>query len=146
MKVTALEEYGLRCMLMFAKTPEKSLTIPEISEHEGLSLPYTGKLLMILKKSDLVKAERGRNGGYSLTKPPEEINLKDIFSALGDSLYGAHHCDKYSTQDECCVHAGSCQVGGLWSMFDHYITEVLKNVTLADIAAGKINYRELIST
>ena len=52
MKITALEEYGLRCMLLLADSGSRMpLTITEISAKEGLSIPYTGKLLMILKQA-----------------------------------------------------------------------------------------------
>ena len=54
MKITALEEYGLRCMICFSAAPDGKLTLPEISSQEGLSLPYAGKLLMLLKKAGLV--------------------------------------------------------------------------------------------
>ncbi len=69
MKITALEEYGLRCMIALAQNwPEKSMTMPEISAKEGLSIPYVGKLLMLLKRAGLVKALRGRNGGFTLAE------------------------------------------------------------------------------
>ena len=54
MKVTALEEYGLRCMVLLARSEEDHpLTLPEFSDREGVSVPYAGKLLMILKKFTL---------------------------------------------------------------------------------------------
>lgn len=139
MKITAPEEYGLRCMLLFALAkPGKALTLPEISSKEGLSLPYAGKLMMILKKAGLLKAVRGRNGGYVLSQPPEKIRLDEIFSALGDSLYGPHHCDRYGKDKDNCVHSGECPVGTVWSFFDQYIQTVLSKLTLADVASGKV--------
>ncbi|UCD18382.1 MAG: Rrf2 family transcriptional regulator [Candidatus Zixiibacteriota bacterium] len=138
MKVTALEEYGLRCMLLFAGNDNRApLTLPKISTAEGLSLPYAGKLLMILKKAGLVRAVRGRNGGYSLTKPAHEITLQEILAALGNSLHGSHHCDRFSVNNEDCIHTGNCVIGGIWSTFDNYIQGMLANITLADIALGK---------
>jgi len=138
MKITAPEEYGLRCMLLFARNkPGQSLTLPEISEKEGLSLPYTGKLIMILKKAGLLKAVRGRNGGYILAQAPDKIKLDEIFAALGDKLYGPHHCNRYGKDN--CVHSGRCRVASIWSFFDHYIQTVLSQLTLADVAAGKVD-------
>ena len=65
MKITAIEEYGLRCMILLARN-NAPMSLPEISDAEGLSIPYAAKLLGILRKADLVSAERGRNGGYRL--------------------------------------------------------------------------------
>ena len=86
MKVTALEEYGLRCMLLFVEKGNGApLTIPEIGASEKLSIPYAGKLLMILKQAGLVRAVRGRKGGYMLYKPPPilaEFPEKVIFERM----------------------------------------------------------------
>ncbi len=143
MKVTALEEYGLRCMLSFVRQGhETPLTLPEISSREGLSIPYVGKLLMILKKAGLVKAVRGRNGGYMLAKKPREMKLGEIFSALGDPLYGTHHCERYSGDNDCCVHKEDCKVKTIWSAFDSFISGALEKTTLADLASGDYNFFE----
>ncbi len=138
MKVSALEEYGLRCMILLAKSheQEETLSIADISSKEGLSIPYAGKLLMILRKGGLVIAERGRQGGYSLTRPPEEIPLKDIFDALGETLFGISHCARHAGGRENCVHGDDCTVQHIWLSFDRFINDILKTVTLADLAAG----------
>ncbi len=143
MKITALEEYGLRCMIRFSVAPDGRLTLPEISSQEGLSLPYAGKLLMRLKKAGLVTAVRGRSGGFVLIKPAGEIYLKEILAALGSSLYGSHHCDRYSVDEEMCRHQGDCKVGTLWGFFNQHIQSAIEKVTLADVAAGKLNYSQL---
>lgn len=137
MKVTAIEEYGLRCMLLFAASDSGlPLTLPEVSSKEGLSIPYAGKLMALLKQAGLVKAVRGRSGGYVIAKPAEEIALKEILNALGESFYGQHHCERY-TRKENCVHEGDCTVGSVWIAFDRFIDQVLQKVTLADLASGK---------
>ena len=71
MKFSSQEEYGLRCLLRIARQGRKaSLTIPEISEAEGLSSFYVAKLMRILRRAGLVKSARGQIGGYSLSRPP----------------------------------------------------------------------------
>ena len=145
MKVTALEEYGLRCMILFSASPKGMLTLPEISSKEGLSLPYSGKLLMLLKKAGLVKAVRGRNGGFVLSRPDNEIYLSEILAALGNSLYGSHHCDRYSVDEESCRHTSDCKVGILWGFFNQHIQSIIEKVTLADVAAGNLNFTKLVN-
>ncbi|HDL03119.1 MAG TPA: Rrf2 family transcriptional regulator [candidate division Zixibacteria bacterium] len=143
MKVTALEEYGLRCMLLFTEKGDRGpLTIHEISASEKLSVPYAGKLLMILKQAGLVRAVRGRKGGYVLTKPPEQIQLREIFAALGEPFFGNHHCRRYAGDSEICVHDDDCKVRNMWSTFDRFISGILEKVSLADLASGRFNYLE----
>jgi|WetSurMetagenome_2_1015567.scaffolds.fasta_scaffold34693_2 Rrf2 family transcriptional regulator, iron-sulfur cluster assembly transcription factor len=140
MKITALEEYGLRCMLLLAKCgPDEYLTLPDFQAREGLSIPYAAKLLMILKKADLVKSVRGRNGGYALAKPAETIILKEIFEALGEPAYSSTHCARHSGMFEICVHTGECKVRDIWKSFDSFMSQILDKITLADIATGKLD-------
>ncbi len=116
------------------------MTLPEISSKEGLSLPYAGKLMMKLKKAGLVKAVRGRNGGFTICRPASEIYLKEVLSALGNSLYGSHHCDRYSSDKEICRHHNNCKVGTLWGFFNQQIESAIEKVTLADVASGNLNF------
>jgi Rrf2 family protein len=136
MKVTALEEYGLRCMVLLAKNDGGPLTLPEISSKEGLSLSYAGKLLMCLKKAGLVKAVRGRQGGYELSKSADEFNLKQIFDALGEPLYNHKHCDRYTGEEKKCIHKTDCNIRGMWKGFNQIIRSVLGEITLADLSIG----------
>ena len=138
MRVTALEEYGLRCMLLLARNQDESLTLPEFSRLEGLSIPYAAKLLMILKKAGLVKAVRGRSGGYELARSADEIHLKEIFDAVGEPLFSPAHCRKFSGDDLVCAHTGDCSVKNIWQGFGSMINNILEGVTLADIASGNI--------
>ena len=143
MKITALEEYGVRCMLALARNwPDKSVTMPELSVSEGLSVPYVGKLMMILKQANLVKAARGRKGGYKLITPPDEISLDTIFKALGEPIYTAKHCEKYSGENDVCVHDGDCTVRHMWESFNDFISGILHNLSLADLLNG--NYQLVI--
>jgi len=140
MKVTALEEYGLRCMLLLARhAGEGGITLPEISAREGLSLPYAGKLLMILKQAGLVQAVRGRHGGYTLAKVAAEIPLREVLAALGEPVFSPSHCERYVGDSECCVHVNDCTVRTVWGTFNKFVNGYLDSVTLEDLASGRLN-------
>jgi Rrf2 family protein len=143
MKVSAIEEYGLRCMVLLAKNNGGPLTLPEISEKEGLSLSYSGKLLMLLKHADLVKSVRGRQGGYVLAKPAEEFVLKQIFDALGTPLYNPKHCERYTGDLANCIHTGDCTIRGMWKGFSRIFDGMLKKLTLADLANGNYDFKHI---
>jgi len=141
MKVSAIEEYGIRCMVLLARQDGGSLTLPEISEAEGLSISYAGKLLNILKKASLVKSVRGRLGGYGLAVPPENLPLNKIFEALGEPLYTPkRHCNQYTGEKEECVHTQDCTVRGMWRGFSKIISGVLGKLTLKDLASGEYDF------
>ena len=140
MKITALEEYGFRCMLLLAKSGlDTSLTLTQFAEHERLSIPYAAKLLGLLKKSGLVKSVRGRNGGYALARDPEKIVLNEIFDSLGDPVFSRDHCDRFTGKEEYCVHADNCSVRHIWISFDGFLSNLLSRITLADMASGEVD-------
>jgi Rrf2 family iron-sulfur cluster assembly transcriptional regulator len=140
MRITALEEYGIRCMVLMARHGhESSLTLTEFAEHERLSIPYAAKLLALLKKSGLVKSVRGRNGGYILARIPEKIFLNEIFDSLGDRVFSLDHCDRYTGNDDFCVHTDDCSVRHIWMSFDGFISNMLSRITLAEVASGEVD-------
>jgi Rrf2 family transcriptional regulator, iron-sulfur cluster assembly transcription factor len=143
MKISALEEYGIRCMLLLARSePDEAVALPEFREKEGLSIPYAAKLLMILKRAGLVKASRGRKGGYALARTADKIFLKEIIESLGEPAFSSSHCKRHTGQLNTCVHQDDCQVRVIWKSFDSFINQLLRGITLADVAAGKLSILE----
>ncbi len=137
MKVTALEEYGLRCLVLLAKRgQDQPMSLSEIGDSEQVSVPYAAKLLALLKQGGLVRALRGRSGGYVLAKSAEDITLAQVFRALGEPLFSGGHCERFtaSGQRHDCVHFEDCTVRDVWSSFQVLMNEVLDHVTLADVA------------
>ena len=135
MKITAQEEYGLRCLLQLARHegPEP-LTVAHIAEAEGLSVPYVGKLLAALRQSGLVDSVRGRSGGFVLCRPPQEISASEALRALGGQLFEPEFCEAHHGSNEVCVHLGRCSIRSLWSVVGDLIERVLAQTTLADLA------------
>ena len=73
MKLSAQEEYGLRCLLQVASAPDHFLTIPEIARREALSEAYVAKLASALRRADLLVSVRGKKGGVALARSPFEV-------------------------------------------------------------------------
>lgn len=134
MRISSIEEYGLRCLITLASQgKDEQLTIPEIAQKEGLSEPYVGKILSLLKKGKLIKSVRGRNGGFSLSRTPEKISLLEAVTTLGGPLIEHDHCNKYTGLLEKCVHFDCCSVRYVLGGLIEYIGEFLSKTTLADV-------------
>lgn len=134
-------------MVLLASRTESEgpISLAEIGEHEGLSVAYAAKLLALLRKAGLVSAERGRNGGYTLTKPAEKTTLREIFDSLGEPVFSAAHCSKYTGVDGTCVHIAGCSVRNVWRGFDRFIGKLLDKITLADIITSGYNMADSYS-
>src|SRR5919198_5545444 len=110
MKVSAREEYGLRCLLQLARLGEgEFLTLAQIAEREGISQANAGKLLWILNKAGLVHSIRGTKGGYRLARPASEIRLSEVIKVLDqDEL--ASHCKSFTGVLDSCIHTSDCGI------------------------------------
>ena len=134
MKVTAQEEYGLRCMIQMAVSSlEHPLTIHEVAGREGLSIPYVSKLMARLREAGLVDSVRGRAGGYFITRPPEKVSVSEIMASLGDRLFEQQYCERYPGDEAECVHMGGCSIRSLWGTLEGLVEQVLRRTTLADL-------------
>jgi Rrf2 family protein len=134
-KLTANEEYGVRCLvrLAYAGYTGGSLTIPEISLAEGVSPAYAAKILRVLRKGGFVKAARGKEGGYTLARPAAEIAIGDVIDALGGRLFESRFCDSHAGQAPICTRSVDCSVRSLWRAVQVAVDHVLSRTTLHDL-------------
>jgi Rrf2 family protein len=132
MKLSANEEYGLRCLVRLGYANE-GLTIPEISQAEGVSTAYAAKLLRVLRQGGFVKAARGKDGGYTLARPAGEIVIGDVIEALGGRLFESSFCESHSGQAAICTRSVDCSVRSLWRAVQVAVDQVLSNATLRDL-------------
>jgi len=132
MRLTAQEEYGLRCLLRVARGQE-SMTTPEIAVREGLTQAHVHKLMRLLRRGGLVKSVRGRNGGYQLARPAEEISVGAALAALGDSFYSSDFCREHTGNERTCVRNSDCSIRALWIAIDHAVQRSLQSTKLSDL-------------
>ena len=147
MKISAQEEYGLRCLLRLTQTPTAAQTLPEVAAAEGLSVPYVAKLMAVLRDAGLIESTRGRSGGYRLAKPPEEIGLGSLLLELGDPLFEeSDYCQRHAgiAADGVCVHHGDCSLKALWGMLEQWMRGTLNQITLADLMEHEGRIAELL--
>lgn len=113
------------------------MTIPQISEVEGLTPTHVAKLLMILRKDGFVTATRGQQGGYTLARPAVEIRVGDVLAALGGKLYDDDFCSRHSGHAHICSAGVDCSVRSLWQVIQEAVDNVVNRMTLADLLTSK---------
>lgn len=144
MKVTAQEEYGLRCLLQLVRNSNapRPVTVREIAEKEGLSFAYAEKLLRILAKAGLAQSIRGVNGGYRLVGDPETLSVGDAIRALGSFLTHGQICLKYTGDEERCVHFRECGIRPVWSTINYHLQRLVDNMPLSLLLRSEREARE----
>ncbi|HZI18434.1 MAG TPA: Rrf2 family transcriptional regulator [Pyrinomonadaceae bacterium] len=133
MKVSAQEEYGLRCLLQLARLGEDEyLTLGQLAEREGLSQANAGKVLWLLSKAGLVASIRGTKGGYRLARPASEVRLSEVIKVLDDDVLEGH-CKSYTGVLDACVHTGDCGIRPVIVGVHEIVERALSGITLAEL-------------
>ena len=138
MKFSSQEEYGLRCLLRIGKSKSPNgLTIPEISQMEGLSTANVGKILRALRLGGFIESSRGQTGGYKLSRLPEEIIIGEVLAVLGGRLFEEDFCNDHSGTEMICTHTIDCSLRSLWRTIQSLIDSVLGKMTLKDLLGNE---------
>jgi Rrf2 family iron-sulfur cluster assembly transcriptional regulator len=134
MKITSQEEYGLRVLIRIAGCKDKEgMSIPQLSEAEGLSNPYIAKLTRILRMEGFINSTPGYKGGYVLAKPASAIIINKVLKALGGSLFDTEYCSLHSGTLKLCTNSVDCSSRSLWKMIQFTVDRLLDKVTLDDL-------------
>jgi Rrf2 family protein len=138
MKITAQEEYGLRILIRIARCHnEEGLSIPRLSEAEGLSSHYVAKLTRILRMEGFINSTPGYKGGYVLAKAARDININHALKALGGSLFNSKYCGSHAGALKFCTNSVDCSARSLWQMVQLTVDQLLNQVSLQDLVSSE---------
>ncbi len=139
MKISALQEYSLRCLLQLTKNgSDKPMSADEISKKELLSSAYVEKILQKLSKSGFIKSIRGTKGGYVLADDPKNISIGSLMRVIDGSPM-SEMCGHFSGTSEECTHISGCSIRPLWTNIYKYIYVVLDKTSLYDLLKEEEN-------
>jgi Rrf2 family protein len=131
MKITAQEEYGLRVLIRIAgNRNSEGMSIPQLSEAEGLSSHYVAKLTRQLRIAGFINSTPGLKGGYVLARPADEIIINDVLKALGGTLFNKAFCKSHSGNLRLCNNSVDCSARSLWQMIQYTMDKLLNEITL----------------
>jgi Rrf2 family iron-sulfur cluster assembly transcriptional regulator len=143
MKISAQEEYGLRCLVQLATLGTgDTLTLPQIAEREGISTANAGKLMWLLNKAGFVRSTRGTKGGYVLARPAGEVRLSEIIRVLDEDVV-KQHCGSYTGVLDACVHTGDCGIRPVIVGLHEIVENALSQITLAQLVGNERSVDEM---
>ena len=138
MKITSSIEYASRLMVTLAREHGRThLSAERLSECDNVPADYVSQLLVKLRRAGLVVSHRGSAGGYSLSRPPEEITLGQVARAVDGEIF-EDVCGKYEGGAKDCRHQSGCAISPVWRRLGALVTEYFESVTLAGMLAEKI--------
>lgn len=131
MQLKKYTDYGLRVLMYLACQPEQSMTsVRLICEVFDLSANHVNKVVHHLAKLELIETRRGKNGGFTLAKPVEDIRLDFVVRQLeGDEDWIECHTPH-------CVALPACHLNGIVEKGKSLFYEHLRKFTVADLVAN----------
>ena len=135
MVVSSKGRYALRAMGELAgAAPGEYQPLARISEGQGISEKYLEAIFAPLAKAGFVEGQRGKNGGYRLTRPAKDYTVGSILRLTEGGLapVGCPGLDSRS-----CDRAEDCRTLPMWRELDKLINDYLDGVTLADLIRPK---------
>lgn len=130
MKVSTKGRYALRLMLDLALNQTgEPVSLKDISKRQGISDKYLEQIISVLNKAGYVKSVRGPQGGYSLTKQPEEYTVGMILRLTEGSLAPVACVE----EEGACEKVSSCATILVWKRINEAINDVVDHMTLADL-------------
>ncbi len=129
MKVSTKGRYALSVMIDLALNSKGDfISLKDIALRQGISMKYLEQIVALLNKAGYLQTARGNNGGYKLTKKPEEYIVGDILRATEGDL-----APIMCVTEESCDKKESCRTFTFWEGLDKVINEYVDSKTLADL-------------
>jgi len=140
MKLTTKGRYAVMALADLANFSDQNpVPLRDISLRQGISLDYLEQIFSKLKKDDIVKSIRGKNGGYILAKEPSRIKLSNIFSAV-DEKVKTLLCKRESKKG-CNNKSTKCITHYLWDDLEMHINDFFDKKNLGDLLKNNLETR-----
>ena len=137
MKLNSRSRYAVMALADIASfNKQNPISLRDISLRQNISLVYLEQIFSKLRKNNIVKSIRGANGGYVLTKDPEQIKLSNIFSAI-DEKVKTLQCKRESKKG-CNGKLTKCITHNLWDDLEMHINDFFDKKNLGDILKNNI--------
>ena len=131
MKISTKGRYALRLLIDLAMhTADGYVALKDIAERQGISKKYLEQIVPLLNKADLLRTNRGYQGGYSLAKEPSKYTVGEILRVTEGNLCPVA-CLQYEPND--CPRKSECVTLPVWEGLYKVITDYLDGITLQDI-------------
>jgi Rrf2 family protein len=135
-RISAKADYAVRAAaeLASAEPEETPVKGEQLSRAQGIPQKFLENILADLRRAGLVRARRGADGGYSLTRPAGEISVADVLRAVEGPLAAVQG----SRPEGLRYRGAAARLPEVWVALRANVRAVLERVTLADLATGTL--------
>jgi Rrf2 family protein len=136
-QISARGDYAVRAALCLAAAHPTLLSAQTIAQQQELPHKFLEAVLADLRRAGLVRAQRGAEGGYTLTRPPTEINVGQVLRAVDGPLAGVRGLRPEETK-----YDGAAEnLPWLWVAVRAAVRDVVDEVSLSELVSGRMPAR-----
>ena len=131
MRFSTRARYGLRMMVELARELQNKnlVQLGQVAKITGLSVNYLVQLAIPLKNNGLIFGVSGKNGGYRLTRPPQEIKVREILEAV----QGPMELTECVYNPDICLNSSFCEARMVWVIASEKMMDIFDEYSLADL-------------
>jgi Rrf2 family protein len=131
MKISTKGRYALRMMLDLAEHRNQGfIALKDIAGRQNISKKYLEQIVTILNRADILRTNRGHQGGYMLAQAPEKYSVGQILRITEGSLSPISCLDDDPNR---CNRSPYCKTLPMWQGLDKVISDYLDNINLQDM-------------
>src|SRR5436305_9117213 len=132
MHVTARGDYAVRAALELAAGDGQPRKVADLAAAQNFPARFLANILLALRRAGLVQSRRGADGGFRLTRSPEQVTLADVLRAVEGPLANVQGV----APDQVQYEGASSSMRDVWVAVRASLRVVLERVTLAEVASG----------
>lgn len=133
MRLTQATDYGMVAVIYLSqRNGDRNYSIDEISRSTEIPEEFLRKIFQVLVKSGIILSFKGRGGGVSLARSPEDITVAEVVEPLGEQM-GLVRCLR---KGEYCPRSNKCRASVFWRRIQENLFEVLGRTTIKDVLKG----------
>jgi Rrf2 family protein len=133
-QISAKTDYAIRALLNLAAHEPELVKVDTIVREQGLPRKFVEAILGELRRAQLVRSQRGADGGYALARPASEITLGAVIRAVDGPLAEVRGLRPHETE----YNGVAEHLPEVWVAVRASLRRVLDEVTLAHVLSGKL--------
>lgn len=138
-------KYGLKALIALANlAPGETAFSAQIASENNIPKKFLDTILLELRNAGIVRSKKGPTGGYSLSRPAEEIRIGHAVRVI-DGPLAPIRCASRTAYEACddCADPENCLVRKSMTEVRDAIAEILDNMTLARLVSGEYGQAEV---
>lgn len=135
MRISTKGRYALRMLLDLAEHHDEGyISLGDIAERQSISKKYLEQIIPMFNKSNILRANRGSQGGYMLAKSPDKCTLGEVLRLTEGTLSPVPCAEQDPVE---CERSDGCAMLSVWKGLYIVINDYLDGITLQDIIDKK---------